>query len=122
MRRTCIFGTTSKEYSTDSSNNPITKGENLMGDEEQTIVYDFTIRVFKQNEARMKNISLASLPNFHGMAYEDPDTFLFDFEVVSNTYDYAINSQKLKLFSFTFKYVALMWFMSLEENNITTWN
>ena len=46
MRRTCIFGTTSKEYSTDSSNNPITKGENLMGDEEQTIVYEFTIRVY----------------------------------------------------------------------------
>ena len=77
-----------------------------MGDEEQTIVYEFTIRVFKQNEPRMKNINPASLPNFHGLAYEDPDTFLFEFEVVYSTYDYTINAQTFKLFSFTFKYAA----------------
>ena len=42
MRRTCIFGTTSKKYSNDSTNNPVTNGEKPMGDEEQTIVYDFS--------------------------------------------------------------------------------
>jgi len=27
-------------------------------------------------------ITLATLPNFHGLVLEDPDTFLFEFDIV----------------------------------------
>lgn len=49
-------------------------------------------------EARMENISLSSLPHFHGITFEDSDTFMFEFFFVYRTYDYASNDQKLKLF------------------------
>lgn len=39
-------------------------------------------------DVTMKNISPTSLPHFHGLTYEDPDTFMFDFMVVYRTYDY----------------------------------
>lgn len=30
-----------------------------------------------------------SLPNFHGLVNEDPDTFLFEFEILCRGYDYC---------------------------------
>jgi len=47
----------------------------------------FPIREMNVN-ARMKNISLTTLPNFHGLSFEDPDTFMFEFFIVYRTYDY----------------------------------
>ena len=72
-------------------------------------------------EARMKNISPTSLPHFRGLASMDPDTFVFEFFVVSRTYDYTSNEKKLKLFPSTLRDVTSHWFMSLEGGSITTW-
>ncbi len=70
----------------------------------------------------MKNISPYVLPNFHGLRNEDPETFLFEFEVVCRTYDYLEDAQKLKLIPSTLKGVALKWFMGLLTQSISTWN
>jgi len=69
----------------------------------------------------MKNISTSTLPHFHGQTTKDPDTFLFKFVVICQTYDYAEDEQKLKLFPSTLKDVALCWFMGLPGDSITTW-
>ena len=69
----------------------------------------------------MKNIPLSALPNFHGLSSEDPDEFLFEFDILCRSYDYVTNAQKLKLFLATLKGNALRWFMSLESQVITTW-
>ena len=58
-------------------------------------------------DTKMKNISPLSLPHFHGLTTEDPDTFLFEFVVIYRTYDYAEDEQKLKLFPSTLKDAAL---------------
>lgn len=55
------------------------------------------------------------------MTTEDPDTFLFEFSIICQTYDCAENDQKLKLFPSILKDVALRWFMGLPRNSITTW-
>jgi len=73
-------------------------------------------------EAPMKNILLSSLPSFQGMIVEDPDTFLFEFDVLCRSYYYTIDAQKLKLFSATLKGAALRWFMGLGSASISTWN
>jgi len=70
---------------------------------------------------KMKNISPSALPHFHGLTTEDPDTFLFEFFVLFQTYDYAEDEQKLKLFPSTLKDATLRWFMGLLGNSITTW-
>ena len=70
----------------------------------------------------MKNISPFILPNFHRLKSEDPETFLFEFEVLCRTYDYLQDAQKLKLFPSTLKGAALKWFMSLITRSIRSWN
>jgi len=69
----------------------------------------------------MKNISPSTLPHFHGLTTEDPDTFLFEFVVICQTYDYTDDEKKLKLFPSTLKDAALSWFMVLLGDSITTW-
>ena len=59
----------------------------------------------------MKNISPYILPNFHGLRNEDPETFIFEFEVLCRSYDYLHDAQKLKLFPTTLKDATLKWFM-----------
>jgi hypothetical protein len=61
----------------------------------------------------MKNIPLSELPNFHGLSSDNPDEFLFEFDMLCRSYDYISNAQKLKLFPTTLKGNALRWFMSL---------
>jgi hypothetical protein len=46
----------------------------------------------------MKSIPPFALPNFHGMASEDPNTFLFEFDVICQNYDYSLDAQNLKYF------------------------
>ena len=70
----------------------------------------------------MNNIPLSALPNFHGLSSEDPDEFLFEFDILRRSYDYVTNDQNLKLFTATLKGNALRWFMSLGGHVITTWN
>ena len=62
-----------------------------------------------------------SLPNFHGLANEDPHTFMFEFEILCRGYDYCTNDQRLKVFPLTLKGAALRWFMSLGGNCIQSW-
>ena len=33
-------------------------------------------------DVAMKNIPLSSLPHFHGMSTKDPDSFLFEFDIL----------------------------------------
>ena len=70
--------------------------ENINGDENRT-EGAFPIRETNGDD-KMKNISPSSLPHFHGLTLEDPDTFLFEFVVICRTYDYTSNDQKLNLF------------------------
>ena len=59
---------------------------------------------------------------FHGLTSEDPDAFLFEFDVLCRDYDYTTNPQKLKLFSSTLKGAALHWFMGLGGGTINDWD
>ena len=69
----------------------------------------------------MKNISPSILPNFHGLRNGDPKTFLFEFEVLYRSYDYLLDTQKLKLFPATLKDATLKWFMGFGVHSIRTW-
>lgn len=74
------------------------------------------------DEIKMKNIPPSELPNFYGMASEDPDSFLFEFEIVCRTYGYTDDAHRLRLFLATLKASALRWFMGLGEHAITDWD
>ena len=69
----------------------------------------------------MKKITPSSLPTFYGKSNEDPDAFLFEFDILCRSYNYLQDAQKLKLFPGTLKYSALRWFMELREYSIKTW-
>ena len=56
---------------------------------------------------QMHRIPPSSLPNFHSLENEDPDAFLFQFEVICRGYDYCTNDQKLNVFPLTLKRAAL---------------
>jgi len=66
----------------------------------------------------MKNISPSVLPIFNGMRSEDPETFLFEFEIICRSYVYLLHIQKLNLFLENLKDKALKWFMTLGTNSI----
>jgi hypothetical protein len=70
----------------------------------------------------MKNIPPSVLPNFYGMASEDPDSFLFEFDIVCLTYGYTDDAHRLRLFPSTLKASTLRWFMGLGEHAITDWD
>ena len=63
--------------------------------------------------APIKAIPLQNIPTFHGLTSEDPDAFLFEFDVLCRGYDYTMGPKKLKLFPSMLKGVALHWFMGL---------
>ena len=71
--------------------------------------------------APMKSIPLQNIPTFHGLTSEDPDAFLFEFDVLCKGYDYTTEPQKLKLFPSTLKGEALHWFMGLGGGTINDW-
>eukprot|EP00253_Pinus_taeda_P010783 PITA_10783 len=70
----------------------------------------------------MKNIPPSVLPNFYGMSTEDPDAFMFEFDILCRTYGYTDDIHKLRLFPATLKAVALKWFMGLGEQTINSWD
>ena len=73
-------------------------------------------------DATMKNIPPSSLPNFYGKSNEDPETFLFEFDILCRSYNYLQDCHKLKIFLATLKDSALRWFMGLGESTIRTWD
>jgi hypothetical protein len=87
----------------------------------ETETFGFPILYISRN-IRMKNISLSSLPTFRGMSTEDPDLFLFEFDILCRSYNYSDDAQKLKLFCARMKDLALRWFTSLGENTILSWD
>lgn len=62
------------------------------------------------------------MPNFYGKSTEDPNTFLFEFDILCRSYNYVTDAQKLKLFPATLKDSALRWFMGLEEHFTVSWD
>ena len=85
-----------------------------------TATFEFPI-IDLEGVIEMHNIPPSTLPNFHVLKNEYPDTFLFEFEVICRGYDYCTNAQRLKVFPLTLKGAALRWFMSLDGNCIQTW-
>ena len=59
---------------------PMAKNQNDRGNRER-IEGAFPIRE-TNGDTKMKNISPSSLPHFHDLTMEDPDTFLFQFFVI----------------------------------------
>jgi len=70
---------------------------------------------------QMNNIRPSSLPHFHGKVCKDPDSFLFEFDILCKSYDYSTDAQKLKLFPATLKDSTLHWFIGLGGNTIASW-
>ena len=71
-------------------------------------------------EVKMKNIPPSVLPNFYGMSTEDPDSFMFEFDILCRTYGYTDDVHKLRLFPATLKAAALKWFMGSGEQTIAS--
>ena len=70
----------------------------------------------------MKKIPPSVLPNFYGMSTEDPDAFVFEFDILCRTYQYTDYTHKLRLFLATQKEANLKWFMGLGEHTIASWD
>jgi hypothetical protein len=96
--------------------------EGEVNDENSFSTLGFAIGDLPRGVAPMKNIPLSTLPNFHGLSSEDPDEFLFEFDILCKSYDYIFNAKKLKPFPTTLKGNALIWFMILGGHVITTWD
>ena len=96
--------------------------EEEVKDENSFSTLGFPIGDLPRGAAPMKNIPLSALPNFHGLSSEDPDVFLFEFDILCRSYNYTDSVQKLKLFPATLKDFALRWFMSLGEYIILSWD
>ena len=73
-------------------------------------------------DVTMKNIPPSSLPTFYGKSNEDPDIFLFEFDILFRSYNYLQDAHKLKLFPSTLKGSTLRWFMGLGKFTIKTWD
>ena len=75
-------------------------GENQVSGEQSTFVFPI---VDPAAVAQMKNIPPSTFPHFHGKFHEDPDSFLFEFDILCRGYDYSTSAQKPRLFSVTLK-------------------
>ena len=73
-------------------------------------------------DVNMNNIPSSSLPTFYGKSNEDPDTFLFEFNILYKSYKYLQDAHKLKLYPATLKDLALRWFMGLGESIMRNWD
>lgn len=90
-------------------------------DDKEETTFQFPILNITRN-IMMKIIPMTSLPLFYGKSSEDPDAFLFEFDILCRSYNYYDDAHKLKLFPATLKDIALRWFMSLGENTIYSWD
>ena len=92
-------------------------------EEEQENTFRFPIldtSIILGEEVKMKNIPPSILPNFYGTTFEDPNSFLFEFDILCRTYGYTDDTHKICLFPATLKTIALKWFMGLGEHTITS--
>jgi hypothetical protein len=62
--------------------------EGEVNDENSFSTLGFPIGDLPRGVAPMKNIPLSALPNFHGLSSEDPDEFLFEFDILCRSYDF----------------------------------
>ena len=88
--------------------------------EEKLVTFEFPIKE-TGGATKMKKIPPSALPNFCGTSSEDPNAFLFEFDVLCRSYDYYSNAQKLNFIHATLKDATLRWFMGLGSNSIATW-
>ena len=70
----------------------------------------------------MKNIYPSILSHFHGIPSKELDSFLFEFDILCQSYNYVNDAHKLKLFHATIKDATLRWFMGLGEYTIRSWD
>lgn len=89
-------------------------------DEEKEEESPFPIRE-SNDDAKMKNINPSILLVFYGLSTEDPNTFLFEFEVLCRIYDFKINFDNLMLFPSNLKDFNLRWFVGLGGGSIGAW-
>lgn len=82
-------------------------------------IFQFPINTLA-NDTRLKFIPLAIISKFLGNHHEEPNVFLFEFDILYRTYDYIIDAHKLKLFPLTLKAHVFIWFMGLGNKVITT--
>ena len=69
---------------------------------QHNMTFEFPIQPPKYNSP-IKNIPHSALPIFRGVTTEDPNMFLFEFDVLYNSYDCQNDAQKLNLFPPTLK-------------------
>lgn len=65
--------------------------ERALVQQNNPITFEFPI-AHSIEDAPMKNIPHSALPIFRGLTVEDPDMFLFEFDVLCHSYDYQSNS------------------------------
>ena len=64
-------------------------GENQVSGEQSTFVFPI---VDPDTMVQMKNIPPSAIHHFHGKAHEDPDSFLFEFDILCRRYDYSTDA------------------------------
>ena len=64
---------------------------------EEIVTFEFPIRE-SRGVTPMQSIPPSALPNFYGLVNEDPNAFLFQFEVFCRGYGYCANDQNLNVF------------------------
>jgi hypothetical protein len=117
--RYSLFGNQANMDDQEYHNNVRHGEEEEIGNQTKT-TFGFLILDTTPN-VNMKNIPLSTLPTFYGKKSEDPDTFLFEFDILCRRYNYIRDAQKLTLFPATLKDSTLRWFMGLGESSIRSW-
>ncbi|MBM1019735.1 retrotransposon gag family protein, partial [Escherichia coli] len=73
----------------------------------------------------LKHIHFHMLPSFHGIASEDPLTFMRDFYSIIQTFplqDLTEDQLRMRCFPYTLKDAAKTWFMTLAPGSLNTWD
>ena len=78
--------TSKRETMVDHEDHLEVSGENHGSKEQSTFVFPI---VDLDTVTQMKNIPPSALPHFHGKVHEDPDSFIFEFDILCRSYDYA---------------------------------
>ena len=92
-----------EDKASDSGKRPMEDNKTEGRGENSRSTLEFPIGELPRGTTPMKNIPPSALPNFHGLSSEDPDEFLFEFDILCRSYDYISPNQKLKLFPATLK-------------------
>jgi hypothetical protein len=99
-----------KEREDRESHREETRGGNDEEEEEENTTFAFPIvdtPTLLGDDIKMKNIPPFVLPNFFGMSTEDPDTFMFEFDIVFRTYGYTNDAKKTSFISCNFERICI---------------